>query len=117
RGAELLGADEATERDATADRLRERDDVGLDTVMLMREVVTGTAESGEDLVHDERDPVPLADRLHFRPIVVRWNDHATHAKDRLGDHHRRFARYTRMKHVLDDIGARSAALARLELQR
>ena len=62
RAVHDLGApDDAREREARGDRLRNRDQVGLDAEVLHREHPPGAPEAGLHLVGDEHDPVPVAE--------------------------------------------------------
>ena len=58
-----------------------RHQVGLDAVVLDREHLPGAAEAGLDLVHDEDDPVLVADPAHSAHELLRRDDEAALALD------------------------------------
>ena len=67
---DLRAAEHAREREAHRDRLRDRDQVGLDAEVLHREEAPGAPEAGLHLVGDEHDPVLVADPAE-RPARTR----------------------------------------------
>ena len=85
---DLRLAEHARERQPGGDRLGDRDQVGLDAVVLDREHPAGAAEAGLHLVDDEDDPVPVADRAHAREELRRRDDEAALALDGLDDDRR-----------------------------
>ena len=64
---DLGPAEHARERQAAGDRLGDRDQVGLDVVVLDREELAGAAEAGLHLVDDQDDPVVVADAADALP--------------------------------------------------
>lgn len=58
--------------------------VRLDAHGLAAPVVSGAAETADDLVSDHQDVVLAQYRLDLGEVARRWNDHATGAHDRLG---------------------------------
>ena len=73
---DLRLAEDARERQAGGDRLRDGHQVGLDAVVLHREHAPGAAEAGLHLVGDEHDPVLVADRAHAVDELLRRDDEA-----------------------------------------
>ena len=72
---------------AAGERLRDRDQVGLETPVLGREHAARAAEAGLHLVEAEERAVAPAERLRPREVAVRGQDHAL-AEDRLDDEDR-----------------------------
>ena len=62
-GVERLGSDESPKRKPAADRLSETDEIRLGAVVVVREGLSGAAESGEDLVVDQRQTAVATFRL------------------------------------------------------
>ena len=58
----LLGGEAGAEREAAADALGHRHDVGLDAVMLVGEHLAGAAVAALDLVEDEHQIVLVGER-------------------------------------------------------
>ena len=58
---DLGAAEHARERETGRDRLRDRDEVGLDAEVLEPEEAAGAAEAGLHLVDDQHDPVRVAE--------------------------------------------------------
>ena len=58
----LLGGEQAAEREAAADALGDRHDVGRDAGPLMREQLAGAADAGLHLVEDQQQAVLVAQR-------------------------------------------------------
>ena len=71
RAVHDLGApDDAREREARGDRLRNRHQVGLDAEVLHREHPPGAPEAGLHLVGDEHDPVPVAELAEALEVLA-----------------------------------------------
>src|SRR5215211_201943 len=85
---DLATPDHAGERQPHRDRLRDRDQVGLDAVVLDPEELPGAGEAALDLVHDHYDPVLVAEMANALHELLRSDHEATLALHRL-DHDRR----------------------------
>ena len=73
------------EREAAADALRRRHDVGRDAGPFMREQLAGAAHAGLHLVHAEDDAVLVAYRAQIAQELHVGGTHAALALDRLDD--------------------------------
>ncbi len=99
---DLRLADHARERKPARDRLREHDEIGLDAEVLHREHAARPAEPGLNLVRDEHDPVPVADRAQPFDESARSRDEAALAELRLEDDRRDvLGRDVRREHALE----------------
>ena len=85
---DLRLAQHARERQAGRDRLRNRDQVGLDAVVLDRKQLAGAREARLDLVGDQADPVLVADRAQTLHELLAGRKEPTLALDRLDDDRR-----------------------------
>ena len=99
---DLRAADHAREREARGDRLRHRDEVGLDSEVLHREHPARAPEARLHLVGDEDDPVAVAERPQPLDVGLRRRDEAALAllglEDDRGDVLRRDVR---LEHALE----------------
>ena len=88
RGRDVFASPTRTDRDAVAERLRHRDDVGPHAIgVLEPEPLAGAAEPGLHLVDDQQRLALVAQRAHRREVAVGRGDHAALALDRF-EHHR-----------------------------
>ena len=86
---DLVGGQHRGQRQAGAERLRQREDVGHDAVALEREHRAGAAEPGLRLVEDEQHPPLVAARLQRGEVAGRQVEDAARRQHRLGDERRR----------------------------
>ena len=84
---QLRVRDERTHRNAVRNRLREREEVGLDVIALPREPRARAAHAALDLVADEKQVLLVAERAQALEELGVGRRHAALALDRL-DHHR-----------------------------
>ena len=71
---------------SAAQRLRHRDQIGLDAEMLGRKPLAGARKTRLHFVGDEQDSVFAADRMNRFEVVARRNDEAPLAENRLGNY-------------------------------
>ena len=77
------GEDRAHRNGAVGQALRGRHDIRPDTEIVRGKGRAKTAEAGDDLVEDQQDAVPVADRAQALEIAFRRDKHAGRASDRL----------------------------------
>jgi hypothetical protein len=82
---DLRAAEDAREREAGGDRLRDAHQVGLDVVVLDAPELPRAAVAGLDLVDDEDDAVVVAELAHAGEKLGRRDDEASLALNGL-DH-------------------------------
>ena len=101
---DLRTSQHARERDAGRDRLRDRDQVGLDAEVLDGEGLARTTKARLHLVDHEDDAVLVADPPQALHELAGGNDEAALALDGL-DHDRRdvFGRHARLEGVLERV--------------
>ena len=87
-GGDGVGGEVGGDREAVAQCLGHRDDVGRHVPVLRGEPAAGAVPGGLDLVGDQQRAVPAAQPPQLRPVVVGRDDDAAVALDRLGDHGR-----------------------------
>ena len=86
---DLVGRQDRGQRQAGAERLRQREDVGHDPVALEREHRAGAAEPGLGLVEHEQHAAFLAAGLERGEVAGRQVEDAAGREHRLGDERRR----------------------------
>ncbi len=84
----LVGGEAGAEREAATDALGRCEDVRRDAGPLIGEELAGAADAGLHLVHDQQQPLGVAERPKLAQEAVRKGTHAALALQRL-DHHRR----------------------------
>ena len=84
-GLDRVGGDRRRQRQAAAERLRQRDEVRHHVVLLEREHRPDAAERRLRLVDDEQHPALLAALLERREVAVGQRHDAARAEDRLDD--------------------------------
>ncbi len=106
---EALPRDDHPDRQARAEALGERRDVGRHAPMLAGEHAAGAADTRLDLVRDHQDAVAVAQRAQPRQEARRRDDVAALALDRLDEHRRHLARRhgAREQDVLDVVEHRA----------
>ncbi len=80
--------DDGRERQAAAERFCDRDQIGLDAVLLAREERAGAAESRLDLVGDQHDAVHVGDSPQLAQELRRRRNEAALTEHRLDDDRR-----------------------------
>ena len=85
---DLRAAKHPGERQATGDRLRDGNEIGLDVIVLDREQAPGARKAGLDLVCDEHDAVLVADLPHAAHELAGRDDESAFALHGLDDDRR-----------------------------
>ena len=88
---DLVAGEHGRQRQAGAEGLRQREDVGHDAVALEGEHEPGTADAGLRLVEHEEHPPLVAAFLQGRQVPRRQLEHTAGRQDRLGDERRQAA--------------------------
>src|SRR5581483_8808729 len=71
---DVRAAEDARQGEAHGDRLRDADEIGVDAVVLRREEPSRARKARLHLVHDEEDPVAVADPAQARHELGRRDD-------------------------------------------
>ena len=88
---DLVGGQHRRQRQAGTERLRQRQDVGHDSVALEREHRAGATETGLGFVEDQQHPALVAARLQRGEVAEGKVEDAARREQRLGDEGRRGA--------------------------
>src|SRR5579872_5578246 len=108
-GLHFVGDHRGGERQAAAQRLREREYVRLDAEMLEGEIAAEAAEGGLGLVEDEQHASLLTMLVHLPPIAVRRHDHAAGAFDWLRNQRGERSGRLGVDHIEADLEASAVA--------